>query len=78
MPELLWVALLLGAFVTIGFVCLFGMDSLRAHAGVVFSPAFTVGVMLLIVYGFNYPFSGPLKVAPTAFQLALERMRAVT
>jgi hypothetical protein len=35
-------------------------------------------VALLIVYAFNYPFSGPLKVAPTAFRLALERMRAVT
>ncbi|MFE9597369.1 hypothetical protein [Streptomyces hokutonensis] len=35
-------------------------------------------VALLIVYEFNYPFSGPLKVAPTAFRLALERMRAVT
>lgn len=77
-PRLLWVALLLGALVTVGFVYLFGMDSLRAHAGVVFSLAFTVGVMLLIVYEFNYPFSGPLRVAPTAFRLALERMRAVT
>lgn len=77
-PILLWVALLLGALVTIGFVYLFGMESLRAHAGVVFSLTFTVGVMLLIVYEFNYPFTGPLKVNPTAFQLALERIRLVT
>jgi hypothetical protein len=77
-PTLLWIALLVGALVTIGFVYLFGMDSLRTHAGVVFSLAFTVGVMLLIVYEFNYPFSGPLKVNPTAFQLALERIRLVT
>lgn len=34
--------------------------------------------MLLIVYEFNYPFSGPLKVGPSAFQLPLERIRAVT
>lgn len=33
--------------------------------------------MLLIVYEFNYPFSGPLKVNPTAFQLALVRIRAL-
>lgn len=48
-----------------------------ATAGVVFLPALTVGVMLLIVYEFNYPFSGPLKVNPTAFQLALVRIRAL-
>ncbi|MGW3648508.1 bestrophin-like domain [Streptomyces sp. NPDC000878] len=76
-PALLWTALLLGALVTVGFVYLFGVESLRAHAGVVFSLTFIVGVMLLIVYEFDYPFSGPLKVNPTAFQLALERMRSI-
>ncbi|MFE0101711.1 hypothetical protein [Streptomyces sp. NPDC059009] len=77
-PTLLWTALLVGALVTIGFALLFGMDSVRAHAGVVFSLTVTVGVMLLIVYEFNYPFSGPLKVSPTAFQLALDRIRPLT
>ncbi|MFD9329663.1 DUF4239 domain-containing protein [Streptomyces sp. NPDC060065] len=77
-PTLLWIALLMGALVTIGFVYLFGMESLRAHAGVVFSLTFTVGVMLLIVYEFNYPFSGALRVGPTAFRLALERIQVVT
>jgi len=33
--------------------------------------------MLLIVYEFDYPFSEPLKVNPTAFRLALERMRSI-
>lgn len=72
------VALLVGALVTIGFSQLFGMDSVRAHAGVVFSLTVTVGVMLLIVYEFDYPFSGPLRVSPTAFQLALDRIRPLT
>ncbi|MGH4031110.1 DUF4239 domain-containing protein [Actinomycetota bacterium Odt1-20B] len=74
-PGLLWAALLVGALATVGFALLFGMESTRVHAGVVFSLAVTVGVMLLIVYEFNYPFSGPLKVSPTAFELALERIR---
>ncbi|MFI0976186.1 hypothetical protein ACH4SP_04050 [Streptomyces sp. NPDC021093] len=76
-PALLWVALLIGAAVTVGFVYLFGISSLRIHSGVVFCLSLTVGVMLLIVYEFNLPFSGALKVDPTAFQLALERIRAV-
>ncbi|MGA6222256.1 DUF4239 domain-containing protein [Streptomyces umbrinus] len=76
-PDLLWAVLLIGAAVNIGFVFLFGMESLRAHGGVAFALVFTVGVMLLIVYEFNYPFSGPLKVEPTAFRLALERIRAI-
>ncbi|QIB45107.1 bestrophin-like domain [Streptomyces aureoverticillatus] len=77
-PPLLWVALLIGALVTIVFAQLFGMDSVRAHAAVVFSVSLTVGVLLLIVYEFNYPFSGALRVGPTAFELALDRIRGLT
>lgn len=77
-PLLLWAALLIGALVTLAFVYLFGMESLRTHTLVVFALALTMGVMLLIVYEFDYPFSGPLKVGPTAFELALERMRQIT
>ncbi|MFD9405955.1 hypothetical protein ACFWBN_02870 [Streptomyces sp. NPDC059989] len=76
-PPLLWAALLVGAFVTIGFGCMFGMTSLRIHCFVVFCLALTVGFMLLIVYEFNYPFGGAMKVEPTAFELALDRMHVV-
>ncbi|MFD9791471.1 hypothetical protein ACFWXK_11035 [Streptomyces sp. NPDC059070] len=76
-PPLLWAALLVGALMTVGFVYLFEVGSLRVQAGAVCALTLTVGVMLLIVYEFNYPFSGPLSIKPTAFELALQRMRAV-
>ncbi|GGP75260.1 MULTISPECIES: bestrophin-like domain [Streptomyces] len=76
-PALLWAALLVGALMTVGFVYLFEVGSLRVHAGAVCALAFTVGVMLLIVYQFNHPFGGTLKIKPTAFELAIHRMQAL-
>ncbi|PKV82787.1 DUF4239 domain-containing protein [Streptomyces sp. TLI_146] len=76
-PALLWAALLVGAVMTVGFVYLFEVGSLRIHAGAVCALALTVGVMLLIVYQFNHPFDGELKIQPTAFELAMHRMEAL-
>ncbi|WP_371656766.1 MULTISPECIES: hypothetical protein [unclassified Streptomyces] len=76
-PVLLWAALLLGALMTVGFIYLFEVGSLRVQACAACALTLTVGVMLLIVYQFNYPFSGALKIQPTAFQLALQRIEAI-
>lgn len=78
MPMLLWVALILGGLVTIGFAFMFGMASLRAHIAVVFSVTLLIGTMLLLTYELNHPFAGPLQVDPTAFQLALQRINVVS
>jgi len=37
-----------------------------------------LGSLLLVVYDFNYPFSGTARVEPRAFELALARMNAIT
>lgn len=77
-PTLLWVALLLGGLVTVGFAFSFGMRSLTAHALIVFSLAMLIGYLLLLVYQLDYPFSGVARVDPHAFELALQRMNGVS
>ncbi|KAA2261986.1 DUF4239 domain-containing protein [Solihabitans fulvus] len=78
MPALLWVALILGGLVTVGFAFMFGMTSLRAHIVVVFSITLLIGSMLLLVYELSQPFSGTLRVEPTAFELALQRINLIS
>jgi hypothetical protein len=76
-PALLWVALLVGATVIVGFTFMFDMTSLRAHVAVVFSVALLVGGLLLLVYELEYPFGGAVAVEPRAFDLALARMAVI-
>lgn len=77
-PTLIWVALLFGAAVTITYAFMFGMTSLTLHLAVVASLTLLISSLLLIVYELGYPFAGALKIQPTAFELALQRMNAVT
>jgi hypothetical protein len=77
LPVILWVALTVGGLVTVAFAFLFGMSSLRAHAVIIFSLTLLVGVLLLVVYALNYPFSGAVRVNPDAFELALRRMASI-
>lgn len=74
----MWIALVLGGVVTVSFAFLLGMTSLRAHLCVVFSITLLIGSLLLLVYETNHPFTGPLHIQPVAFDLALERMEAVS
>jgi len=73
-PGLLWVALIIGGVVTVGFAFLFGMRGLVAHCAVVFSLTLVVGSLLLLIYELNYPFIGAIRVRPVAFELALNQM----
>jgi len=76
-PPLLWVALILGGVITVGFAFFFGMKSTGVHALVMFSVTLLIGGLLLVIYEINYPFAG-IKVGPEALQLALERMQELS
>lgn len=76
-PTLLWAALVLGGFVTVGFAFFFGMKSTTAHAIVMFSLTLIVASLLLVVRELDYPFDGLVNVSPEAFQLALELIKQI-
>lgn len=71
---LFWVVLLLGAVVTIGFACFFGMPSLRAQAVMtgLMTAMITSGLFLILVL--DRPFTGSVKTEPEAYEHALELM----
>jgi len=72
-PPLLWATLILGGVVTVGFAFLFGIQSTVAHAVIMFFLTLLVAALLLVVFEFNEPFAGVVRVTPQAFQLALAR-----
>jgi hypothetical protein len=77
-PVPLWVALVLGAVITVGFAYFFGMKSVVVHALVMFSLTLLITSLLLVPYELNYPFAKGIRVSPTAFVMALERMDKIT
>jgi Protein of unknown function (DUF4239) len=74
-PSVVWVVLLSGAVITVGFTYLFAMRSFKLHA--VATGALTVVVVLLLftVGVLDYAYAGDVRVGPGAFELALKEMK---
>ena len=72
-PTILWVVLVAGAIVTIGFTYLFGLDDTTTHTLMVALLAMVIGLILFTVGSLEYPFAGNVRLGPDAFRLVLER-----
>ena len=73
MPGVLWVILVLGAVVTVGFTYLFGLRNSWAHRLMVMSLTAVIVLVLFTIGVMDDPFTGGARIEPTAFDLILER-----
>jgi hypothetical protein len=67
-PGVLWLALVVGGIVTIGFALLFGLQQAALHSLMLVSLAALVGVLLFVAVEMDYPFAGGLHIAPEPFE----------
>ena len=72
-PAILWVVLVSGGIVTVGFTYLFGLESTWAHRLMVAALAGLITLVLLTIGALEYPFSGDARIGPGAFELILDR-----
>jgi hypothetical protein len=70
-PNLLWLVLLGGAAITIGYTFFFGAESLRVQALMTALLALMIFLELAVIVGFDRPFSGAIKVRPNALAAVL-------
>jgi Protein of unknown function (DUF4239) len=73
LPAVLWVVLIVGGIVAVGFAYLFGMENTWAHALMVASLAGVIALVLFTIAAMDHPFSGAARVGPEAFELVLNR-----
>jgi Protein of unknown function (DUF4239) len=74
LPTVLWVVLVVGGMVVVGFTYLFGMERTGAHALMVVSLAGVIALVLFTIGALEQPFSGGARVGPDAFELVLDRL----
>ena len=68
LPAPLWLALLAGGALTIGFTYFFGLESFRAQAMMVSALAVIIALCLFVILDFDLPFSGQTAIEPTALK----------
>jgi uncharacterized protein (DUF983 family) len=74
-PEPLWVALIVGAVVTVAFCLLFGLENQTVHIAMVVGITALVTISLLLIKDMQYPFGGNPHIGPEAFEVFLGNVR---
>ncbi len=75
-PNVIWLVLLTGAAVTIAFTFFFGMESLLAQTVMTALLALLIFSELLVLIAIDRPFTGAVKVHPTALAEVLADLQA--
>jgi hypothetical protein len=75
LPGVLWVLLVAGGVVVMAFTYLLGARSPGVQAFMVGSLGGLIGFVLFLILCLDYPFSGDLRLEPTAFQELLRLWR---
>jgi hypothetical protein len=75
-PAIVWVVLVVGGVIVVGFTYLFGMDSSLAHILMVAALTGIIALALFTVASLDYPFGSGVQVGPEAFELILERFES--
>jgi hypothetical protein len=73
LPAVLWVVLVIGGVVAVGFTYLFGLERTGAHTLMVASLAGVIALVLFTIGVLDHPFSGGARIEPGAFELVLNR-----
>jgi hypothetical protein len=74
-PGVMWMLLIGGGVITVGFAFFFGTESLAAHALMIGSLAGMVAMALLLIASLDHPFAGIIQVDADPFMHLIEKMK---
>jgi hypothetical protein len=70
--SIMWTVLVAGAYITVAFTYLFGFERTLMQQLMIGGLSLTIGLVLFLVVGLDYPFRGSIAVGPDAFYTLLE------
>ncbi|MFY9737813.1 MAG: hypothetical protein WAK11_02065 [Candidatus Cybelea sp.] len=73
---IMWVVLVAGAYITVAFTYLFGFERTVMQQLMIGGLSLTIGLVLFLVVGLDYPFRGSIAVGPDAFRDLLDYWNA--
>ena len=76
LPVILWVVLIAGGTIVVGFTYLFGLPSTVIHLLMVASLALIISLVLFTVAALNFPFKGDITIGPDAMEEVLGRFES--
>jgi len=77
LPPVLWVVLLSGGAINVGYTYLFGVRSLAVHLIITTALTAMTALLLLVILIMDHPFAGPYRVEPAPLVRLLQHMDQV-
>jgi hypothetical protein len=74
MPWILWLVLIVGGLITLGYPAFFGSTNLLAQILMTAALAVLVALTMLLGLAFDYPFTGDVQISAFPFDQALRQM----
>jgi hypothetical protein len=74
--SIMWIVLVAGAYITVSFTYLFGFERTVMQQLMIGGLSLTIGLVLFLVVGLDYPFRGSIAVGPDAFRDLLDYWNA--
>jgi hypothetical protein len=75
-PMALWIMLVGGALLTVGFTYFFGLENLRAQMTMTAGLALIVFMGLFVIVSYDHPFTGDVSVEPHPLRQVLENFHS--
>ena len=71
-PDVIWIALFMGALLTVGFTLFFGSENLLAQVSMTGVLSLLVTLGRVVIISVDHPFTGPVYIHPDALATVLE------
>lgn len=74
-PGVLWLALIGGGLITLGYTAFFGTTNFKAQILMTAALAALVGLVLFVCAALDFPFTGDVAISPAPFEQAVSEAR---
>lgn len=74
LPGVMWIVIVVGAFISLSATFFFKVDDARLHAIQVVLLALFIGLIIFMIFAFDRPFMGDLGVPATPYQLIHDQL----
>lgn len=71
-PAIIWIVLILGGLISVGFTYFFGMKNAKVHYTLVGTLCSVNALLLFLIYDLDHPFTGNDKITTHAFEVVLQ------
>ncbi len=74
-PAVLWLTIVFGGIITIGFTWIFGSEDVRVHTIISCSLSLLIGLVVFVIINLDHPYTGEVSIEPEGYEMLSNMLR---